>query len=163
MVGFAAVFILLACGAAYAADVVGLVNSQKIMFQHPRFDEASKILIFFTRPLEGNLALILEREKDPERRQMIMDFSTHVSEFSAMDRAISEEKDPEKKEMLWEDRQNKLKEFEAGLMSPIFRECRKAIQTVMADKKMTVLLEVDAAYYGGTDITEDVILLLKRP
>ena len=157
---FAVVFIL--CGAAYAADTVGLVDSQKIMFQHPKFDEASKILIFFSRSVEGNLEQVLEKETDTGRRQMIMNYSAQVSEFAELDRAISAEQDPEKKEKLWEDRQKRLSEFEAGLMRPIMEECRQAIQAVMALKKMTVVIELDSVYYGGTDITEDVIQRLKR-
>jgi Skp family chaperone for outer membrane proteins len=132
------------------------------MFQHPKFDEASKILIFFSRSIEGNLALVLEGEKDLERRQMIMNYSAQVSEFAEMDRAIAAEQDPEKKERLWESRQKKLSDFEASLMGPIMQECRQAIQAVMVLKKMTVVIELDSVYYGGTDITEDVIQRLKR-
>ena len=160
-IGFAAVLIL-ACGVAYAADAVGLVDSQKIMFQHPKFDEASKILIFFSRSVEGNLALVLEGEKDLERRQMIMNYSAQVSEFAEMDRAIAAEQDSDKKERLWEERQKKLSDFEASLMGPIMQDCRQAIQAVMVVKKMTVVVELDSVYYGGTDITEDVIERLKR-
>ena len=161
VVVFAALFIS-ACGAAYAADTVGLVDSQKIMFQHPKFDEASKILIFFSRSVEGNLALALEGEKDLERRQMLMNYSVQMSEFAEMDRAISAEQDPEKKEKLWVDRQKRLSEFEASLMGPIVEDCRQAIQAVMVLKKMTVVIELNSVYYGGTDITEDVIQRLKR-
>ena len=156
----AAVFISV-CGGAYAADTVGLVNSQKIMFQHPRFDEATKVLIFLSKALEGSAPQILTSEKDPERRELIMKFSTQVTEFAQLDRAIAAENDPKKKESLWEERQRKLSEFEAGLMGPIMEECGQAIQAVMAHNKMSVVLELDAVYYGGTDITEDVIRRLK--
>ena len=159
--GFAAVFVL-ACGIAYAADSVGLVDSQKIMFQHPGFDEASKIIIFLSRALEGGAPQILTSERDPERREMIMKFSTQVTEFAQLDRAIAAENDIEKKTGLWEERQNKLSEFEVGLMRPIMEECRQAIQTVMTLKQMTVVIELDSVYYGGTDITEEVIQHLRR-
>ena len=153
---------LLTCGAAYAADSVGLVNSQKIMFQHPRFDEATKMLIFLSRAVEGSAVQILTGEQDPERREMIMKYSTQVTEFAQMDRAIALENDTEKKTRLWEDRQRKFSEFEAGLMGPILEECRQAIQAVMTLKKMTVAIELDAVYYGGTDITDEVVQQLKK-
>ena len=156
------VLLVLTCGAAYAADVVGLVNSQKIMFQHPRFDEVSRILIFLSRAVEGSAAQLLISEKDPQRREMIMNFSAQVTEFADMDRAIAAENDSEKKGRLWENRQKKLSEVEAGMMKSIIDECKRAMQAVMALKKMTVLLELDSVYYGGTDITEEVIQQLKR-
>ncbi|MCL2010138.1 MAG: hypothetical protein FWG71_06275, partial [Synergistaceae bacterium] len=135
-------------GAAYAADTVGLIDSQKVMFQHPGFDEASKILILFRRPLEGNAPQILTGERDPARREMIMKYSAQVTEFARMDRAISNEKDPAKKNGLGQERQKKLSEFEAGLMGPIIEDCGQAIRTVMDLKKMTVVIELNAVYYG---------------
>ena len=158
----AGLILVLTCCAAYAADTVGLVDSRKIIFQHPKFDEASKILLFFRTSVEGNLALVLEREKDPERRRILMNYSAQVSEFAELDRAISAEADLGKKEKLWEDRQRKLSAFEAGLMGAIYEDCMEAIKTVMTLKKMTVLIELDSAYYGGTEVTEDVIQQLKK-
>ena len=160
-IGFAAVFIL-TCGAAYGADIVGLVDSQKVIFQHPKFNEASRILIFVSKALEGNPAQILTSERDPELRQIIMNFSTQVAEFAEMDRAIAAEGDTQKKNSLWENRQRKLSEFEGSLMKPIYEECLQGIQAVMAGKSMTVVLEHDSVYYGGTDITEEVIQQLRR-
>jgi outer membrane protein len=157
----AAIFVFV-CGAAYGADTVGLVNSEKIMFQHPEFNDASRIILYFSRALEGTPAQILSSEKDPERRQLLMKFATQVAEFADMDRAIAAENDIEKKSGLWEKRQIRLSEFEAGLMRPILEDCMKAMQAVMTNNKMTVLIELDSVYYGGTDITEDVIKQLKR-
>ena len=153
--------LVLACGAAQAADTVGLVNSQRIMFSHPMYDEATRFLLFLSRPLEGNADQILSREQNHECRQMIMQYSAQVAEFADMDRVISAEKDLEKKSMLWENRQNRLSELEDSLMRPIILECRQAVQAVMALKKMTVLIELDTVYYGGTDVTEDIVQQLK--
>ena len=160
---FGAVFsgILLSGFAACAADSVGLVNSQKIMFQHPRFDETTKFLLFLSRPLESSAAQILIGEQDPERRQMVMRFSTQVTEFAEMDRAILAEKDERKKDELWENRQKRFTEFQESLMNPILAECGQATQAVMELKQMTVVIELDSVYYGGTDITEEVIEQVK--
>jgi len=151
----------MACAAAEAADIVGLVNSQRIMFSHPMYDATVKFLLLMSRPLEGNSAQVLNREQDPERRQMIMKHSTQVAEFAEIDRLISAEKDLGKKNMFWENRQKKLSELEDSLMGPIISECRRAVQAVMALKNMTVLIELDAVYYGGTEITEDIVQHLR--
>ena len=160
-IGICLLFFVLACGVADAAESVGVVDSQKIMFQHPRFDEVSKILLFLSRPLEGNAIQILAGERDPERREMIMKYSTQVSELAMMDRAMSAENDREKKAKLWGERQKKLSEIEAELMRPIMAECKRAIQAVMTRLKITVLVEETFVYYGGRNITEDVIQHLK--
>ena len=164
MIVFGVVFgkILLAGLAACAADTVGLVDSQKIAFQHPRFDEASRILIFLTTSLEGSAPQMLLSESDPERREMISKFSTQVNEFATLDRAIAAENDPERQDRLWLDRQIKLSEFEASLMGPILDECSQAIREVMTLRSITVVLELDSVFYGGTDITDDVIQRLAR-
>jgi len=150
------------CGTANAADTVALVDSQRIMFQHPRFDEASRILLFLSRPLEGSAPQLLLRERDPDRRQLITNFSAQITAFAEMDRAISAEQNPERRERLWTDRQNRLGEFEASLMGPIFEESSQAIRTVMLLRGMTVALELNSVFYGGTDITEEVIQRLTR-
>jgi Skp family chaperone for outer membrane proteins len=80
-----------------------------------------------------------------------------VVEFAQLDRMIYAEKDQTKRNGLFEARQNKLNELEIRLMQPILEECKQVIKTVMNAKKMTVLLEVDSVYAGGTDITDDVI------
>ena len=148
---------VLTCGAANASDTVALVDSQKVMFQHPRFDEASRILLFLSRPLEGGAPQLLLSERNPERRQLITNFSTQITAFAELDRAISAEQNAERRDRLWMDRQNRLGEFEASLMGPIFEECSQAIREVMTLRGMTVALELESVFYGGTDITEEVI------
>ena len=47
-------------------------------------------------------------------------------------------------------------------MSSIRKDCDRAIQAVMKSKKITVVLELDSVYFGGTDITNDVVAWLKK-
>jgi outer membrane protein len=156
-----AAFIIWAESAAGAADTVGVVNSQKILFQHPGFDDATRILLYLSRPTEGNPITLIESEKDADTKRLLTKFIDLITEFSELDRALAAEKDLEKKTRLSEARQEKLAQREGELMTPILQECRKVLETVMKNKKMTVVLEVGSVYLGGTDITEDVIQQLK--
>jgi Skp family chaperone for outer membrane proteins len=47
-------------------------------------------------------------------------------------------------------------------MKPLIEDGSRAIQAVMARRNMTVLIELDSVYHGGTDITEEVISRLKQ-
>jgi len=152
LLALAAAFIFTSA-AADAADTVGLVNSRRVMFQHPRFEEASRILILLSRPIEGDASRIAANEAN---------FSAQITAFAVMDRAIAAEQNPERREELWLNRQNRFSEFEASIMGPIFEDSSEAIQAVMARRGMTVALEIDSVFFGGTDITDDVIELLRR-
>lgn len=148
---------VLTCGVANAADTVALVNSRRVMSQHPRFNDASRILILLSRPVEGPAPQMLLNETNQERRQLITNFSADITRFADMDRAIAAEQDPARREQLWTNRQNSLSEFETRLMGAIFEESSQAIRTVTARRGMTVAVEADAVFFGGTDITEEVI------
>jgi outer membrane protein len=153
--------IIWAESAAGAADTVGVINSQKILFQHPDFDDITRILLYLSRPIEGNPILLIEKEKDADTKRLLAKFRDLLAEFAEWDRSLTAEKDLEEKRRLSESRQTKLTERERELMTPIFQECQRALESVMKNKKMTVIMEVDAVYFGGTDITEDVIRQLK--
>ena len=156
-----AALIVWAESAAGAADTVGVVHSQKILFQHPSFDDVTRILLYLSRPLEGNPILLLEKEKDSDTKRLLTKFGHLLPEFAELDQSLAAEKDPEKKNQLIESRQTKLTERERELMTPLLQECRQALETVMKSKKMTVILEAGTIYWGGTDITEDVIRQLR--
>jgi outer membrane protein len=156
-----AALIVWAESAAGAADTVGVVNSQKILFQHPEFDDVTRILLYLSRTIENNPILLIEREKDAETKRLLTKFSHLLPEFAELDQSLAAEKDLEEKNRLVESRQTKLTQRERELMSPLLQECRRALETVMKSKKMTVIMEADAVYLGGTDITEDVVRQLK--
>ncbi|GHS86094.1 HlpA protein [Synergistales bacterium] len=125
--------LLWAAPQARAADVVGVIESQKIVFQHPKFDSVTKSLLDFRRTSE-----------------------------SAAFRAVELESDDEKKAGIYETAARELAEREQFLMSPIRKDCERAVQAVMKSKKITVILEKDSVYLGGTDITDDVVAWLKK-
>ncbi|MDR2137263.1 MAG: OmpH family outer membrane protein [Synergistaceae bacterium] len=157
----AAALVIFAATSAGAADTVGIVNSQKILFQHPQFDPTTRLLLFLSRPIVDDPANIVNEEKDPEMKRLLTQSLDLIKELAELDRNLAAEQDAEERQRRVVARQSRLSEEERQRMAPILEDCRKALQTVMTQKKMTVILEVDSVYFGGTDITEAVIARLK--
>ncbi|MPN27379.1 hypothetical protein SDC9_174810 [bioreactor metagenome] len=51
---------------------------------------------------------------------------------------------------------------EQRLMEPLFKEAQMAVRTVAKVKGITVVIEKSAVYFGGIDITDDVVQELKK-
>lgn len=126
-------FSLLVSGAAFAQDVMGCVDPQKIMFQHPKFEEVQKQIRDVTNKKQEEAKAAIEKETDDKKKAQI--FKTKSTE------AANEER---------------------KLMEPIFKDINLAIRTVANAKKITVVVDKGAVFYGGTDITDDVIAELKK-
>jgi outer membrane protein len=47
-------------------------------------------------------------------------------------------------------------------MEPLFKDINLAIRTVANAKKITVVVDKGAVFFGGTDITAEVITELKK-
>lgn len=129
----AAVIAVFCAGAAFADDVIGYVDSQKIMFQHPKFAQVQKQI------------------KDMTDKKM--------KETKA---AIDKETDDKKKGQIYQTKRRELATEESKLMEPLFNDINLAIRTVAGAKKVTVVVDKDAVFYGGTDITQDVITQIKK-
>ena len=125
--------LFLSFGTASAADSIGIIDSQKVLFQHPNFGAVAKQV--------GAMA----REKQ-----------------AAIEAAAAQTSNGEEKMKIMQDGAREVKEAETRLMEPIDKDCMNAVQAVAKAKGMTVILEKDAAYYGGVEITEDVIAWLKK-
>jgi outer membrane protein len=54
-------------------------------------------------------------------------------------------------------------EEEQKLMQPLFKDIDLAVRTVATAKQVTVVVDKTALFYGGVDITDDVVQELKRP
>lgn len=122
----------LAAGAA-SADVIGTISTQKIMFQHPKFEQVQKQLKDISAKMQ----------KDAQS-------------------AIDQEKDDKKKAQIYQQKRQELAEQEQKLMQPLFQDINIAIRTVANQKKLTVVVDKEAVFYGGTDITDAVIAELKK-
>ncbi len=55
-----------------------------------------------------------------------------------------------------------MREEEAKLMNPILKEINETIAKVAKAKGITIVLNKGLVYYGGIDITNDVVTALKR-
>ncbi|HOO87812.1 MAG TPA: OmpH family outer membrane protein [Synergistales bacterium] len=128
--------LLLICSSAVLASAnekIGVIDSQKIIFQHPRFEAVTKQLQQISQKKENEMKMAVDKESDQNKKAQI--FNTKRNEFA---------------------------QEEAKLMQPIFQEAQVAVRTVARLKGVTVVIEQSAVYFGGIDITDDVIQELKK-
>ena len=118
---------------AAANEKIGVIDSQKIVFQHPRFEAVTKQLQQISQQKENEMKLAVDKEPDQNKKAQI--FSAKRNEFA---------------------------QEESRLMQPIFQEAQVAVRTVARLKGVTVVIEQSAVYFGGIDITDDVIQELKK-
>ena len=129
-----AVLGVLAFGSLASADEkVGVIDSQKIVFQHPKFEGITKQMQQISKMKE-----------------------------TEMKTAVDSEKDQDKKAEIYQAKRRELAQEEQRLMQPLFQEAQMAVRTVAKLKSITVVIEKGAVYFGGIDITDDVIQELKK-
>ncbi|MDR2176091.1 MAG: OmpH family outer membrane protein [Synergistaceae bacterium] len=117
-----------ASAAPAAGDVIGVIDFQQVVFKHPAFEEATKQL------------QQTRRQKESEAKAM-----------------ADKETEPAKKAQAVQTKRMELVKEEQRLMEPIFKECQEAVRVVAKKKNITLVLENASVYFGGADITEDVI------
>ena len=118
---------------AFAEEKIGVIDSQKIVFQHPKFEGITKQMQQISKAKE-----------------------------TEMKTAVDSEKDQDKKAEIYQAKRRELAQEEQRLMQPIFQEAQLAVRTVAKIKGVTVVIEKSAVYFGGIDITDDVIQELKK-
>ena len=141
LVAVLACLLVLISGAASAAaaaapsegDKIGVIDSQMVVTQHPKFESAMKEL------------QTISRKKEEEARA-----------------AAEKEKDENKKAQLVREKRAELAKEEQRIMQPIIENAQLAVRTVAKKKGLTVVLEKASVYVGGIDITQDVIQELKK-
>ncbi|MDO5562204.1 MAG: OmpH family outer membrane protein [Synergistaceae bacterium] len=128
----ASLLALLAAGTAFA-DVIGCVNPQRIMFQHPKFEQVQK-----------QIKTMTEKKQNEAKT------------------AIDKEKDDKKKAQIYQKKRQEAAQEEAKLMEPLFKDINLAVRTVANAKKINVVVDKDAVFFGGIDITDAVVTELKK-
>ncbi|MDR3230203.1 MAG: OmpH family outer membrane protein [Synergistaceae bacterium] len=129
LLSLAAVVVVMSAGVADAApDTIGVISSQEIVAKHPKFPDARKQL----QQIAG--------QKENEARE-----------------AAEKETEPAKKAQAVQTKRAELAREEERLMTPIFKDCEEAVRVVAKNKKVTIVLEKASVYFGGLDITLDVI------
>ena len=128
-----AVVALFAAGAAsYAAEgVVGYVDDM-VLQQYSKFEQA---------------------------RKQLNDLGNKKS--NAAKAAFDKETDEKKKNEIVQNLQLEMREEEAKIMTPILKEVNETIAKVAKKKGVTIVVNKALVYYGGTDLTQDVINALK--
>jgi outer membrane protein len=117
---------------ASAADTIGVIDSQGIISKHPAFENAAKQL------------QQIAKQKESEAKE-----------------AADKEKEPADKARVVQVKRGELVKEEQRLMEPIFKDCQEAVRVVAKKKNVTLVLEKASVYFGGQDITDDVVQQLK--
>ncbi len=120
-------------GIALAQDTIGIIDPQKVLFQHPKFKQT-----------QDQINAMMQK-KEQEAKGL-----------------IDKEKDEKKKAQIFQQKRSDAAQEEQKMMAPLFKDINAAIEKVAKAKKVTVVLNKAAVFYGGTDITEDVIQALKK-
>ena len=75
--------------------------------------------------------------------------------------AFDKEKDEKKKSQIVQTLQLEMREEEAKLMNPILKQVSETVAKVAKQKGVTIVVNKVLIYYGGLDLTPDVIKALK--
>jgi outer membrane protein len=122
-----------ASGIAAAQEKVGVIDPQKVLFQHPKFQEVQR-----------QIKSVVDKKQQEART------------------AIEQTSDNQQKQQIFEKKRQEAAMEEQKLMEPLFKDIDLAIRTVAKLKSITVVLDKGQVFFGGTDITEDVIQELKK-
>ncbi|ADE56804.1 MULTISPECIES: OmpH family outer membrane protein [Aminobacterium] len=133
IVSLAVLAVVMVAGCSMAEEKIGVIDSQKIVFQHPKFESVTQQL------------KVISQTKENE-----------------MKAAVDKETDQNKKMEIYQTKRRELATEEQRLMEPLFKESQIAVRTVAKVKGITVVIEKSAVYFGGIDITDDVIQELKK-
>ncbi|MCD8233770.1 MAG: OmpH family outer membrane protein [Cloacibacillus porcorum] len=130
-----AIAALFAFGAiSYAADdTVGYVDDMGVLQQFSKFQQAQKQLDE------------LGKKKS-----------------NAAKAAFDKESDEKKKSEIVQNLQFEMREEEAKLMNPVLKEVNDTIAKVAKQKGVTIVVNKALVYYGGIDLTQDVVNALKK-
>ncbi|HPA59197.1 MAG TPA: OmpH family outer membrane protein [Synergistales bacterium] len=120
-------------GIAMAQEKIGVIDPQKVLFQHPKFEQAQR-----------QIKTVVEK-KQAEAKD-----------------AIDKTSDNNEKQRIFETKRQEAAREEQKIMEPIFKDIDLAIRTVAKAKGVTVVLDKTQVFFGGADITEDVIQELKK-
>ena len=122
-----------AAAAAPEEEKVGAIEPQKVLFQHPKYEQILKQIKSIADQKTTEAKAEIDKESDDNKKAAI---------FQNMRRVIAEE--------------------EQKLMQPLFQEIDLAVRAVAKAKKITVVVDKTTVFYGAVDITDDVVQELKK-
>ena len=116
-----------------AQEKIGVIEPQKILFQHPKFAATQQRVKAILTAKQNEAKTAIEAETDNKKKAEI--YSTKKQEA-----AMEEQK----------------------IMAPLFKEIELAVRKVAKAKSITLVLDKAQVFFGGLDITNDVIQELKK-
>lgn len=111
-----------------ASDKIGFIDTQRILIAHPKYESSQKYVDDFIEKKSEEARAAAEKETDPSKRMEIIDTARSESGREEM-----------------------------RVMNPITEDINKVIETVAQSKGITIVMERVYIFFGGTDLTEDVI------
>lgn len=127
-----AILHLFSAAAMAASDRVGYIDAQRILMSHPKYETSQKHLDDFIQKKTEEARVAAEQEQDASKRATIVDAARRESG-----------------------------DEETRVMNPITEEINKVIEKVAKAKGVTIVLNKVLIYFGGVDLTEDVIKEVK--
>lgn len=128
-----AAMLVFTAGAFAAEEKIGAIEPQKILFQHPKYEQTMK-----------QIQTLADQKLEKAQEQ------------------IDKENDEEKKRQIFQTTRREIAEEEQKLMRPLFDEIDRAVRTVAASKQITVVVDKEAVFFGTVDITDDVVQELRK-
>ncbi len=130
-----AIAALFAFGAiSYAADdKVGYVDDMGVLQQFSKFQQAQKQLDELGKKKSNAAKAAFDKESDEKKKRTIV-----------------------------QNLQLEMREEEAKLMNPVLKEVNDTIAKVAKQKGVTIVVNKVLVYYGGIDLTPDVINARKK-
>ncbi|WP_455599232.1 OmpH family outer membrane protein [Cloacibacillus sp.] len=130
-----AIAALFAFGAiSYAADdTVGYVDDMGVLQQFSKFQQAQKQLDELGKKKSNTVKAAFDKESDEKKKSEIV-----------------------------QNLQFEMREEEAKLMNPVLKEVNDTIAKVAKQKGVTIVVNKALVYYGGIDLTQDVVNALKK-
>ncbi len=124
---------VVASGVALADEKIAIIDPQKVLFNHPKFQETQKQIqtMMDKKQQETKMAMEAVKGEDEQRRVFLQ---------KRQEAAIEEQK----------------------LMESLFKDIDRAIRVVAQAKGFTLVLDKNQVFFGGTDITNDVVLELNK-
>lgn len=119
--------------ASAAEEKVGFVDEMAILQQAPKFKQAQQ-----------QIDTIGKKKSDAAKA------------------AFDKETDEKKKAQIVQTLQLEMREEEAKLMNPILKEINDTIAKVAKAKGVTIVLNKSLVFFGGLDLTNDVVTEIKR-
>ncbi|OPZ60209.1 MAG: Outer membrane protein (OmpH-like) [Synergistetes bacterium ADurb.Bin520] len=127
--------VALGAGTALAADdsKMGVLDPQKVLFNHPNFKDTQEKIQKVTENKQNEAKMAIDAESDNKKK-------AEIYQKKREEAAMEEQK----------------------LMEPLFKQVDTAIRTVATAKKLVIVFDKNVAFFGGVDITDDVIQELKK-